>query len=251
MSESTPTYTEYTEGTPSYTASSPSLCSEVIDATVPNLPFDSLGMSPDVSPSKTMAASTSTDASYYSAVSQLDTVSDHNIKVSKSDGNSHVTNVNNVNNAKNYDSKSDGHQLNLKRTVIEISSGNRTPVGNIPSEANDMMYEKHADTSFSSDATSGVGYTESTASSGTSTSPTLEHDETSDNSVNSELSMAGKTVSAPPYIKTGSKVVASSTHVKVGQYSESTVTVRTAKTVVVDSTESGEFLAEADETTYF
>jgi hypothetical protein len=195
-----------------------------------------------------MAASTSTDASYYSAVSQLDTVSDHNIKVSKSDGNSHVTNVNNVNNAKNYDSKSDGHQLNLKRTVIEISSGNRTPVGNIPSEANDMMYEKHADTSFSSDATSGVGYTESTASSGTSTSPTLEHDETSDNSVNSELSMVGKTVSAPPYIKTGSKVVASSTHVKVGQYSESTVTVRTAKTVVVDSTESGEFLAEADET---
>ncbi|XP_052785734.1 phosphatidylinositol 4-phosphate 5-kinase type-1 alpha-like isoform X2 [Mya arenaria] len=75
VSDSTPTYTEFTEGTPSYTPSSPSCSSDVLDTNIPNLPIDSAtpSASPSVtsSPSK-MAASSWTDASFYSTVSNFD-----------------------------------------------------------------------------------------------------------------------------------------------------------------------------------
>ncbi|XP_052267877.1 phosphatidylinositol 4-phosphate 5-kinase type-1 alpha-like isoform X4 [Dreissena polymorpha] len=57
VSESTPTYTDYTEGTPSYTPSSPSMSSDVLDAAIPNLPVDSATPSLNSSPTKFMALS--------------------------------------------------------------------------------------------------------------------------------------------------------------------------------------------------
>lgn len=93
ISESTPTYTDYTEGTPSYTASSPSCSSEVLDSQVPNLPLDKetrvsqSNLSVEDSPSKVMLTSSSTSASYYSTASVLE-VNDRD----NSNSSSHVIN---------------------------------------------------------------------------------------------------------------------------------------------------------------
>ncbi|XP_053386781.1 phosphatidylinositol 4-phosphate 5-kinase type-1 alpha-like isoform X3 [Mercenaria mercenaria] len=186
VSESTPTYTEFTEGTPSYTPSSPSCSSEVLDTTIPNLPHDSL--SADNSPSRVMAASSSTETSYYSTVSHLDirdTLPDSNVKiVSKSEerfSNSQtVSNNSAVHNNGNI-SRSDVNQT--RGTVIEIAPISPNSDSNIPNEPRISVVSHKSADSFSSQAMS-TGYTESIVSSTTEPSVVSEQSDSTEFSTN-------------------------------------------------------------------
>ena len=140
------------------------------DTTIPNLPHDS--MSPDNSPSKAMAASSSTETSYYSTVSHLDmresiqesvvtTVSKSEERFSNSQT---VTNNSIVHNNGNI-SRSDVNQS--RGTVIEIAPNSPDSHSNITSEPRvSVISNKSADTSFSSQTMSST-YSESVVSSTT------------------------------------------------------------------------------------
>lgn len=159
------------------------------DTTIPNLPHDSAGISPDNSPSKTMVASSSTDASYYSTVSHIETREVHQESsvsaiASKSDerfSNSQtVSNNSTLHNVSNI-SRSDVNQF--RGTVIEIAPNSPESESNIPSEPRrSVVSQKSADTSFSSQATS-TGYSESIVSS-MEPSAVLEQSDNTDSSVN-------------------------------------------------------------------
>ncbi|KAL4216797.1 Phosphatidylinositol 4-phosphate 5-kinase type-1 beta [Mactra antiquata] len=163
VSESTPTYTEFTEGTPSYTASSPSCSSEVLDTTIPNLPHDSVSGSIESSPSKTMVASSSTEASYYSAVSHQESVTAISRSEDRFHGNSQsvsssVTN----NNGNNVVSRVETKQSSVKQTIELAANSPKGDSNTVGSEAPQKM----ADISFSSQGTSvDETYTESIVSS--------------------------------------------------------------------------------------
>ncbi|XP_060603224.1 phosphatidylinositol 4-phosphate 5-kinase type-1 alpha-like isoform X3 [Ruditapes philippinarum] len=210
VSESTPTYTEFTEGTPSYTPSSPSCSSEVLDTTIPNLPHDN--MSADNSPSKAMAASSSTETSYYSTVSHLDTretVQESTVAtVSKSEerfSNSQtVSNTSNLHNNGNI-SRSDVTQS--RGTVIEIAPNSPDSQSNIPSEPRvSVISNKSADTSFSSQAMS-TGYSESIISS-TTTERSSEYGQSDSTNFSSNVSGVDKEIVQKKYsVTTDSNVL--------------------------------------------
>lgn len=96
------------------------------DATIPNLPMDSANPSVENSPSKTMATSSSTDASYYSAASNIDGdgQKDSNATLVQSRSDERFQNGQRpISTAKSSDAVSHKEKSqNTEKTTIEISA---------------------------------------------------------------------------------------------------------------------------------
>lgn len=172
MSESTPTYTDFTEGTPSYTASSPSCSSEVLDSQVPNLPLDketavSQGnISAEGSPSKVMLTSSSTSASYYSAASVIEASERDNCNTSSHVINSVGTNSDNVGRTVEINiGNGDAIENDYLKSVSDDYKHSKTgaydvTLGTVQEPRVSVVSQKSSDTSFSTQS----GYTDSVVS---------------------------------------------------------------------------------------